>query len=107
FPALDRCLVGLLETRLIGGRKVPKAPVVRMPGAALPGTFGAAFQRLKISVKWLALDEASKRKNSRLIEEFVDLRVVADHPLTWHDVPVKNLRRIHVEELLGRFIATP
>ncbi len=91
----------------VEGRKVPKAPVVRMPGAALPGTFGAAFQRLKISVKWLALDEASKRKNTRLIEEFLELRVVADHPLIWRDVAVKNLRRIHVEEVLGRFIATP
>lgn len=91
----------------VEGRKVPKAPVVQMPGAALPGTFGAAFQRLKISVKWLALDEASKRKNMRLIEEFLDLRVVADHPLIWRDVAVKNLRRIHIEELLGRFIATP
>ncbi len=91
----------------VEGRKVPKAPVVQMPGAALPGTFGAAFQRLKISVKWLALDEASKRKNTRLIEEFLELRVVADHPLIWRNVAVKNLRRIHVEELLGRFIATP
>lgn len=90
----------------VEGRKVPKAPVV-MPGAALPGTFGAAFQRLKISVKWLALDEASKRKNTRVIEEFLELRVVPDHPLIWRDVAVKNLRRIHVEELLGRFIATP
>lgn len=91
----------------VEGRKVPKATVVQMPGAALPGTFGAAFQRLKISVKWLALDEASKRKNTRLIEEFLELRVVPDHPLIWRDVPVKNLRRIHIEELLGRFIATP
>ncbi|WP_224515646.1 site-specific integrase [Mesorhizobium sp. CA8] len=72
----------------------------------LPGTFGAAFQRLKISVKWLALDEASKRKNTWLIEQFLELRVVPDHPLIWRNVPVKNLRRIHVEELLGRFIAT-
>ncbi|TIW69654.1 MAG: integrase, partial [Mesorhizobium sp.] len=76
----------------VEGRKVPKAPVVQMPGAALPGTFGAAFQRLKISVKWLALDEASKRKNTRLIEEFLELRVVPDHPLIWRNVPVKNLR---------------
>ncbi|RWB71468.1 MAG: hypothetical protein EOQ50_21305 [Mesorhizobium sp.] len=74
---------------------------------ALHGTFGAAFQRLKISVKWLALDDASKRKNTRLIEEFLELRVVPDHPLIWRNVAVKNLRRIHVEELLGRFIATP
>ena len=42
----------------VEGRKINKAPVVKMPGAALPGTFGAAFQRLRISVKWLALDEA-------------------------------------------------
>ncbi|WP_287159971.1 hypothetical protein [Mesorhizobium sp.] len=91
----------------VEGRKAPKAPVVRMPGAALPGTFGAATQRLKVSVKWLAHDEATRRKNTRLIDEFLDLRVVPDNSLTWRDVPVKNLRRAHVEELLGRFIATP
>ncbi|NGO54300.1 tyrosine-type recombinase/integrase [Allomesorhizobium camelthorni] len=91
----------------VEGRKINKAPVVKMPGAALPGTFGAAFQRLKVSVKWLALDEASKRKNTRLVQEFLKLRVVGDNPLTWHDVPIKHLRRAHVEELLGRYIATP
>ncbi|WP_246677201.1 tyrosine-type recombinase/integrase [Mesorhizobium sp. B3-1-8] len=91
----------------VEGRKIHKALVITMPGAALPGTFGAAEQRLKASVKWLAHDESTKFKNSRLIEEFLGLRVVDDHPLTWRDVPVKNLRRVHVEELLGRFIATP
>lgn len=61
----------------------------------------------KVSVKWLGHDEATRRENTRLIDEFLDLRVVPDHSLTWRDVPVKNLRRAHVEELLGRFIATP
>ncbi|WP_245525788.1 MULTISPECIES: hypothetical protein [unclassified Mesorhizobium] len=75
----------------VEGRKVPKAPVVRMPGAALPGTFGAATQRLQVSVKWLAHAEATRRKNTRLIDEFLDLRVVPDHPLTWRDVPVRIL----------------
>jgi integrase len=91
----------------VEGRKVHKAPVIQMPGAALPGTFGAAAQRLKATVKWLTLDEATKEKNTRLIDEFLSLRIVNDHPLTWRDVPVKNLRRAHVEELLGRFVATP
>lgn len=91
----------------VEGRNIRKAPVVTMPGAALPGTFGAAEKRLKASVKWLAHDDSTKFKNSRLIEEFLGLRVVPDHPLTWRDVPVKNLRRVHVEELLGHFIATP
>lgn len=91
----------------VEGRKPKIAPVIKMPGAALPATFGAAFQRLKLSVKWLALDPASKRKNEGLIEEFLQLRIVSDHPLTWHDVPVKHMKRAHIEELLGRFIATP
>lgn len=64
---------------------------------ALPGTFGAAERRLKASVKWLAHDDSTRFKNSRLIEEFLALRVVPDHPLTWRDVPVKNLRRGHVK----------
>ncbi|MBZ9905333.1 hypothetical protein LB557_04835 [Mesorhizobium sp. BR115XR7A] len=52
---------------------------------------------MKASVKWLAHDGSTKFKNSRLIEEFLALRVVAGHPLTWRDVPVKNLRRGHVK----------
>jgi hypothetical protein len=35
------------------------------------------------------------------------IRQSCDNPLTWHDVAVKHLRRAHVEELLGRSIATP
>ncbi|MBZ9748260.1 hypothetical protein LB516_23795 [Mesorhizobium sp. CO1-1-7] len=52
---------------------------------------------MKASVKWLAHDDSTRFKNSRLIEEFLALRVVPDHPLTWRDVPVKNLRRGHVK----------
>lgn len=51
-----------------------------MPGDALPGTFGSAAQRLKASVKWLAHDESTKSKNGRLIEEFLELRIVPDNP---------------------------
>jgi len=107
LPAPDQPAFEEAYQAAVEGRKVRKAPVVKMPGAALPGTFGAATQRLKVSVKWLTLDDATKRKNARLVDEFLNLRVVDDHPLTWRDVPVKNLRRAHVEELLGRFIATP
>jgi hypothetical protein len=39
----------------VGGRKVRKAPVLALPGAALPATFGDAFKRLQATAKWLSL----------------------------------------------------
>lgn len=91
----------------VEGRAPKKAAVVPMLGAALPATFGAAYRKLKSTAKWIAFDQATRAKNGRLIEEFLDKRIVEDNPLTWRDVQVKDLRRGHVEEILGNYVATP
>jgi hypothetical protein len=91
----------------VEGREPKKAEVVAMPGAALPETFAAAFRMLKVTAKWISYDDATKKKNTDLIEEFLVRRIVDDHPLTWAQVPVKSMRLAHVEELLGAYATTP
>lgn len=101
-PAFEEAYQAAVE-----GRSPKKAAVVHMPGAALPATFGAAYRKLKATAKWIAFDEATRSMNGRLIEEFLATRIVNDNPLTWRDVQVKDLRRGHVEEILGTYVATP
>ncbi len=88
-------------------RERRSAEVAHMPGATLPRSFTAAWRQLQRSVRWLDLDDATRAKNQRLIEEFLRLRIVADDPLTFGQVEVAALKRRHVEELLGRYLTTP
>lgn len=101
-PAFEEAYAAAVE-----GRKTRRAAVVPLPGAALPQTFGAAYRQLVRTAKWLSYDSATRLKNTRLIEEFLDRRIVPDHATVWRNVPAKSLRRSHVEELLAGFLATP
>lgn len=91
----------------VEGRKRKVASVVRMPGAAHPGTFAAAWKKVLRSPEWIAHDDSTKNKNTRLAGEFLALPLVADHPALWGDMPVKDLKRRHVKDILARFSATP
>ncbi|WP_084682991.1 tyrosine-type recombinase/integrase [Neorhizobium vignae] len=91
----------------IEGRKPRTAEVSKMPGAAAPGTFRAAWTKVKRSPEWIAHDPATKAKNVRLAEEFLELPIVEGHPELWGDVPIKDLKRRHVKDILSHFSATP
>ncbi|RWG87198.1 MAG: integrase [Mesorhizobium sp.] len=68
-----------------------KAAIIDLPGRALPRTFGHAARRLETTMEWLDFDEATQRKNARLIERFLNLKVDPKYPLTWRDTPVEHL----------------
>lgn len=89
------------------GREPKAAEIVKMPGSALPGSFRAAWTKVKISPEWLALDPASVSKNTHLAEIFLELSVLEGEPELWGDMPVRDMKRRHVKEILGRFSATP
>ncbi|MDI7921095.1 tyrosine-type recombinase/integrase [Ferirhizobium litorale] len=91
----------------VEGRPRKKATVVSMPGAALPGSFRAAWSRVQRSPEWIKHDPATKDKNTRLAAEFLDLPLVAGHPALWGDMLVRDLKRRHVKDILARFSATP
>lgn len=94
-------------TAAIEGRKPVSARVVTMPGAALPGTFRAAWKKVLVSPEWLVHDIATKTKNCRLAEEFLSLAVDPLHPEQWGDIPVEDLKRRHVKDILARYSETP
>jgi len=91
----------------IEGRERRKAPVVTLPNASLPETFGAAWRLVKASAAWTELDVATQTKNARLTEEFLLMPVEECQPEVWRDIPVRDLRRRHVKRILTRFTATP
>jgi integrase len=67
------------------------ASVIPLPGADVPMSLGKAFERLETTMEWLAFDEATQRKNTRLIERFLSMKVKPDAPLIWRNVPVQLL----------------
>lgn len=94
-------------TAAVEGRKHVPAKVLAHPSSALPGSFKAAWKKVLGSPEWLRHDEATKAKNTRLAEEFLKLRLVADHPAVWGDMLVRDLKRRHIKDILARFAATP
>lgn len=101
-PAFEEAYRAAVE-----GRKPNIAEVISMPGAARPGSFRDAWRKVQRSPEWKAHDPATRTKNTRLAEEFLDLRLVEDNPALWGDMPVKDLKRRHVKEIIARFSATP
>jgi integrase len=81
-----------------------KAAVVRMPGAAAPESFDAAWRRLKDSRKWKGLDRKSAVNYARVIEAFLDTK---DGGLRIGAGPVRDFKRRHVNEMLDRHQDTP
>lgn len=67
------------------------AEMIKMPGRALPRTFGHAARRLETTMEWADFDPATQAKNSSLLERFLNMRVDPEHELTWRDVPVEYM----------------
>lgn len=94
-------------TAAVEGRDPRKATVEAHPRAALPRTLGAAWRKVTASAEWQAYDPATRLKNQRLAEAFLDSRVIDTDPFPWRNVPVKDLRRRHLKDILAAHAATP
>lgn len=101
-PAFEKAYQAAVE-----GRKPERAPVLAHPRAALPGTFRAAWRKVKDTPEWKAHGAATHSKNIHLAEEFLEMRVVDDNPALWGDMRVSDLKRRHVKTILGKLSATP
>lgn len=101
-PAFEEAYLAALE-----GRSPRTAAVVNLPGAALPGSFRAAWGKVKRTPEWLMLDPASITKNTAMADILLSLPVLEGEPEQWGDMLVKDLKRRHVKEIIGRFSATP
>lgn len=91
----------------IKGIKPPTAQVKVIPGASLPKTFGAAARDLEKTAKWKRYDAATRSKNTRLLEEFLESRVVEEDPTTWRNAPIPATKRTYLKDYLSRFDDTP
>lgn len=89
------------------GEKPAPAQVKVIPGACLPMSFGAAARKLETTSKWKRYDEATKKKNTRLIEIFLESRIVEQDPTTWRNAPIPSTKRSYLKDYLTRFDATP
>jgi integrase len=101
-PEFDRLYQCLLE-----GRRPEKAEVVRMPGAARPRTFDAAYRILRTRSEWTAaIGSASRFQYSLHIEEFLNDRIGGNGP-RWGEAPVADFKRRHVKDVLSLHADTP
>lgn len=91
----------------VEGRAPKKAEILKMPGAAAPETFRAAWMKVKRTPEWLAHDPATHSKNVHLAEEFLELKVDEECPDLWGDMRVSDLKRRHVKDILAHFSTTP
>jgi integrase len=89
------------------GEKPPTAQVKVIPGATLPKSFGAAARKLEATTKWKRYDEATRKKNTHLLEIFLESRIVEEDATTWRDAPIPATKRAYLKEYLSRFDATP
>lgn len=91
----------------VTGMPRPGAQVKVIPGAALPKTFGAAARELERTTRWKRYDEATRKKNTRLLEIFLESRVVEEDAATWRDAPIPATKRAYLKDYLSQFESTP
>jgi integrase len=91
----------------VEGRAPRKVTVVHYPGGTVPKSFRDAWRRVLRTPEWLAHDETTKTKNTRLAEEFLKLCVVDNDSATWAEMLVEDLKRRHLKDILARYAATP
>jgi integrase len=87
------------------GQLIPKpGQLVRLPGSALPESLRAAYLALKKMDGWERLDNRTKTRDARHIENFLSH---TDGGQPWGDGPVAELRRKHVKAYLETMAETP
>lgn len=91
----------------VQGIKPVSGVVKKMPGAALPKTFGHAARELEQTVWWKRYDPATQSKNLRLIEEFLESRIVEEVPTTWREAPIPATKRNYLKDFLNRYEEKP
>lgn len=101
-PAYEEAYSAAVE-----GREPRQAEVIAHPKAISPKSFADAWRLVQKGIEWRNLDEATKYKNERLTNEFLNSKVAEDSPTIWAKIPVSDLRRRHVKLILKEYGETP
>ena len=83
------------------------AEVVRHPNHALPRTLKAAWRLHVRGLEWQGLRQTSKDQYIARAERFLAMPAVAGGTLPWADVPVADLKRRHIKDLLAAMADRP
>jgi integrase len=93
---------------VVEGREPRKAQVVKLPGAAEPRSFRAAWRKVVTETpEWQALAAVSQFKQTAIAEAFFASKVAPDSALVWGDAPIADVERRHIRGILAERNSTP
>lgn len=83
------------------------AQVCRLPGASHPRSLRAAWRLVTSTIDWSNLAPVSKANQTAIAERFLGTPATAGGTVRYGDLPIDELKRRHVKEILARWSATP
>lgn len=81
--------------------------VIKHPSQALPRTLKAAWRQYVKGHEWRALSASSRDQYTARAERFLAMRVTPNAAATYAEVPVADLRRRHIKDLLAEMADRP
>lgn len=91
----------------VTGQPIKPAQVRCMPGAAHPRSLRAAWQIVIMTIEWSNLAPISKANQIAVAERFLSTRIHQHEMMRYGDLPIDELKRRHIREILARWSATP
>lgn len=93
----------------VTGQPQPKVASVRpLPTATAPKSLRAAWRVVTTATpQWQTMEPETRNRQSKIAEGFLDSRVTAEDPTTWGTIPVADLKRRHLKELLASYSDRP
>jgi integrase len=89
------------------GIPIAPAQVTRLPGASHPRSLRAAWRAVTKTIEWANLAPVSKANQTSIAERFLSTQVDQGRPLRYGDLPIDELKRRHIREILARWSDTP
>jgi integrase len=91
----------------VTGRPIERAQVHRISGAAHPRSLRAAWQIVTKTIEWKNLAPVSRANQTAIAERFLSTTTTEGEPASYGDLPIDQLKRRHVREILSRWSDTP
>lgn len=91
----------------VSGLPFQRAKVAALPGAAHARSLRAAWQLIVKTIEWKNLGPVSKHNQIGIAERFLSTRINPAQPMRYGDLPIDELKRRHVREILARWSDTP
>jgi integrase len=91
----------------VSGLPVELAQLRRLPGASHPHSLRAAWRLVTATIDWSTLGPVSKANQTAIAERFLSTQIAAGEATRYGDLPIDELKRRHVREILARWSGTP